>query len=186
MNKSLLNFLSNVVPLAIFLYVYYDSGKDLRIALPPLIITTLVATTAVWFFQKKIAFIPLLGAFFISLFGGLTIYFDDPIFIYMKPTLLNILIGLTLLFGGYFSKEPLIKKILGNKVPMSLRGWKIFNTRWIFLVFGLALLNEIIWRTQTEEMWVNLKVWGSPIITAIFSVFQIKLVKKYRIKNLKT
>ena len=77
----------------------------------------------------------------------------------------------------------MIKKILGSKVPMRKRGWEIFNTRWILLVFGLALLNEIVWRTQTEEFWVNLKVWGSPIISAIFSVFQIKLIKKYRTKK---
>jgi intracellular septation protein len=186
MKKIIFKTLTNVGPIEIFLYIYYDSGKDLKIALPPLIIATLVVTILVWLFEKKVAFLPLLGGFFIALFGGLTIYFDNPIFIYIKPTILNILIGLTLLFGGYFTKEPMIKKILGSKVPMRKRGWEIFNTRWILLVFGLALLNEIVWRTQTEEFWVNLKVWGSPIISAIFSVFQIKLIKKYRTKKNRT
>ena len=183
MNKSLLKFLSNVGPLAIFLYIYYDSEKNLTTALPPLIIATILAVGLVWIVEKKIAFIPLIGGFFIALFGSLTIYFDNPIFIYMKPTIVNILIGLLLIFGGYFSKEPMLKKIIGDKVPMTIEGWKIFNNRWVVLVFFLALLNEIVWRTQSEEFWVNLKVWGSPVITAIFSFFQIKLVKKHRLKK---
>ena len=77
----------------------------------------------------------------------------------------------------------MLKKIIGDKVPMTIEGWKIFNNRWVVLVFFLALLNEIVWRTQSEEFWVNLKVWGSPVKTAIFSFFQIKLVKKHRLKK---
>ena len=182
MKKIFFKFATNFGPLAIFFYVYYNSGKDLIIAIPPLIIATLVSLAAVGFFKKKIAIVPLLGGFFIILFGGLTIYFDNPIFIYLKPTILNISIGLALLFGKYFTNEPVIKKILGNAIPMNQEGWKILNQRWVLLVFGLALLNEIVWRTQSEEFWVNLKVWGTPLISLFFTAFQMKLIKKYKIK----
>jgi|TARA_Y100000294_G_C8490649_1_gene310666 intracellular septation protein len=181
--KNFLKFATNFGPLAIFLFVYYNSSKDLIIAIPPFIIATLVSLVVVWLIEKKLAIIPLLGGFFITLFGGLAIYFDNPIFIYLRPTILNTTIGLVLLFGKYFTKEPIIKIILGKAIPLSKKGWKIFNQRWVLFVFGLALLNEIVWRTQSEEFWVNLKVWGVPLISLCFAAFQIKLIKKYKIEK---
>jgi intracellular septation protein len=97
----------------------------------------------------------------------------------MKPTIINILFGLSLFFGKYFTKEPLLKLILGKSLPLNDEGWNILNLRWIWFFFGLAILNELIWRTQTEEFWVNFKVWGMLPITFIFTAFQIPLIKKY-------
>mgnify|MGYP001306205971 CR=1 FL=1 len=114
MNKSFLKFLTDFGPLVIFFYYYYDSGKDLRIAIPPLIVATIIALAIVWFLEKKIPKVPLLSGLLITFFGGLTIYFDNPIFIYLKPTIINILFGLALLSGKFFTKEPLLKKMLGN------------------------------------------------------------------------
>ena len=90
MNKSLLKFLTDFGPLLIFFAFYYKSGNNLRIAIPPLIIATLIAVIVVYFIEKKIPYIPLIGAVLISIFGGLTLYFDNPVFIYMKPTVINI------------------------------------------------------------------------------------------------
>ena len=106
MNKSLIKFITDFGPLLIFFIIYYNSGKNLKVAIPPLIIATIVAVVIVWFLEKKIPYIPLLGGILISLFGGLTIYFNNPVFIYMKPTIINILFGLALFFGKYFSNEP--------------------------------------------------------------------------------
>ena len=64
-------------------------------------------------------------------------------------------------------------------MPLNDEGWNILNFRWIWFFFGLAILNELIWRTQTEEFWVNFKVWGMLPITFIFTAFQIPLIKKY-------
>ena len=125
--------------------------------------------------------IPLMGGILISLFGGLTIYFDNPIFIYIKPTIINILFGLALLFGKYFTNETLLKKILGNAINLSEAGWKILNKRWALFFIGLAILNEIIWRTQSEEFWVNFKVWGMLPITFIFTAFQFNIINKYKL-----
>ena len=124
--------------------------------------------------------VPLTGGILITLFGGLTIYFNNPIFIYVKPTIINILFGLTLLFK-IFTKEPLLKKMLGGAIRISDEGWKILNQRWVYFFFALALINEMVWRTQTEEFWVNFKVWGMLPITFIFTAFQFNVINKFKL-----
>ena len=180
MNKSFLKFLTDFGPLIIFFYYYYDSGKNLKIAIPPFIIATIIALALIWFLEKKIQKVPLISGILITLFGGLTIYFNNPIFIFIKPTIINILFGLTLIFGKYFSDEPILKKLMGKSLSLTDEGWKVFNRRWIYFFFGLAILNELVWRTQSEEFWVNFKVWGLLPITFIFTAFQIGLINKYK------
>ena len=181
MNKSLLKFITDFGPLLVFLFFYYNSDKDLKIAIPPFIIATIVALAVVWILEKKIPMIPLIGGIFITLFGGLTIYFNNPIFIYIKPTIINILFGLALLFGKHFTNEPVLKKILGKSIMLADEGWNILNKRWMIFFFALALTNELVWRTQSEEFWVNFKVWGMLPITFIFTAFQVSLITKYKI-----
>ena len=181
MNKSFLKFLTDFGPLVIFFYYYYDSGKDLKIAIPPFIIATILALGAMWILEKRIPKVPLISGVLITFFGGLTIYFNDPIFIYVKPTIINILFALTLFFGKYYTKEPVLKKIMGKSIPLTDIGWELLNKRWMFFFFGLAILNECVWRTQTEEFWVNFKVWGMLPITIIFTGFQIPLINKHKI-----
>ena len=180
MNKSFLKFVTDIGPLVIFFFFYYNNDKNLKVAIPPLIVATIIAVLIVWILEKKIPLVPLLSGILITLFGGLTIYFDNPIFIYMKPTIINILFGLSLFFGKYFSKEPLLKLILGKSLPLNDKGWNILNFRWIWFFFALAILNELVWRTQSEEFWVNFKVWGLLPISFIFTAFQIGLINKYK------
>ena len=165
----------------VFFFFYYNSDKNLKIAIPPFIIATLIALIAVWLLEKKIPMIPLIGGILISLFGGLTIYFNNPVFIYIKPTIINILFGLALLFGKYFTQEPILKKMLGKSLALSSEGWVLLNKRWMLFFFSLAILNELVWRTQSEEFWVNFKVWGMLPITFVFTAFQIALINKYKI-----
>ena len=180
-NKSFVKFVTDFGPLLVFLFFYYNGEKNLKIAIPPFIVATLISLFVVWFIEKKIPMIPLIGGILISLFGGLTIYFDNPIFIYIKPTIINILFGLALLFGKYFTDEPILKKILGKSIMLTDEGWNILNKRWMIFFFALALTNELVWRTQSEEFWVNFKVWGMLPITFIFTAFQISLITKYKI-----
>ena len=155
-------------------------NKNLKVAIPPFIIATIIALTFVWIIEKKIPMVPLIGGILITLFGGLTIYFNNPIFIYVKPTIINILFGLALLFGNYFTNEPILKKILGKSIMLSDVGWRLLNKRWMIFFFTLAFLNELVWRTQSEEFWVNFKVWGMLPITFIFTAFQVSLITKYK------
>jgi len=180
-NKSLLKFITDFGPLLIFFFFYYDSNKDLKVAIPPFIIATIISLVVVWYLEKKIPMVPLLGGVLITFFGGLTIYFDNPVFIYIKPTIINLLFGLALLFGKYFTNEPILKKMLGKSIALTNEGWEILNKRWMLFFFALAILNELVWRTQSEEFWVNFKVWGLLPITFIFTAFQVSIITKHKI-----
>ena len=177
MNKSFLKFVTDIGPLAIFFYFYYMNDKNLKIAIPPLIVATIISVLIVWIIEKKV---PLLSGVLITFFGGLTIYFNNPVFIYIKPTIINILFGCALIFGKYFTNEPVLKKLMGKSVSLTNEGWEILNKRWVYFFFCLAILNELVWRTQSEEFWVNFKVWGLLPITFIFTGFQIGLINKYK------
>ena len=181
MNKSFLKFITDFGPLLVFFFFYYNSDKSLKIAIPPFIIATLVSLAIVWMLEKKIPMVPLISGILITFFGGLTIYFDNPVFIYIKPTIINILFGLALLFGKYFTNEPILKKILGKSIILADEGWNILTKRWTIFFFSLALLNELVWRTQSEEFWVNFKVWGLLPITFAFTAFQVSLITKYKL-----
>ena len=181
MNKAFIKFATDFGPLLIFFIFYYQSGLNLSVAIPPLIIATIISLTIIYLLEKKIAPMPLIGGILITFFGGLTLYFDNPIFIYMKPTVVNILFSLILIFGKFFSKEPLLKKLFNNSFKLLDEGWKKFNDRWILFFLFLAALNEIVWRTQSEVFWVNFKVWGLLPISFLFAAFQVPLIKKYKI-----
>ena len=183
MNKSFLKFITDFGPLLVFFSFYYKSEKNLTVAIPPFIVATLIALIVVWILEKKIPMVPLLGGIFITLFGGLTIYFNNPIFIYIKPTIINTLFGLALLFGKFFSNEPILKKMLGKSIQLTDEGWKILNLRWVYFFFALAILNEIIWRTQSEAFRVNFKVWGLIPISLLFIISTMPLINKYKLKK---
>ncbi len=182
-NKSLLKFITDFGPLLVFFIYYYKNDKNLSIAIPPFIISTLIALALVYVLEKKISIIPLTSGILITFFGGLAIYFKNPIFIYMKPTIINLLFGFVLLFGKFILKEPLLKKLLKSSIKLMDEGWVKLNTRWIYFFFFMALLNEIVWRTMGEEFWVNFKVWGLLPITFIFTAFQIPLINKYKMES---
>ena len=108
MNKSFLKFITDFGPLLIFFTIYYKSGNNLKAAIPPLIISTLIAVALMYVVEKKIPYVPLIGAVVISLFGGLTLYFDNKIFFYMKPTIINLMFAGALFFGKYFTQKPIL------------------------------------------------------------------------------
>ena len=181
MNRSLLKFITDFGPLLIFFTFYYQNEKSLQVAIPPFIIATILSLGIIYLLEKKIPIIPLTSGILITFFGGLTIYFNNPVFIYIKPTIINILFGLALLFGKYFTNEPILKKILGKSIILADEGWNILTKRWTIFFFSVALLNEIVWRTQSEEFWVNFKVWGLLPITFVFTAFQVSLITKYKL-----
>ena len=181
MNKSLLKFITDFGPLLIFFIFYYKSGNNLKIAIPPLIISTLIAVILVYFIEKKIPYIPLIGAILISFFGGLTLYFNNPIFLYIKPTVINIIFALALFITNIFFNKNLLRLFLENSFQLDESGWNRLNNRWAYFFISLAVLNEIVWRTQSESMWVNFKVWGILPLTFVFTALQIPLINKHKI-----
>ncbi len=152
------------------------------LAIPPFIIATLIALAVVYFLEKKIPMMPLMSGIIITLFGGLTLYFDNKIFFYMKPTIINLLFAGVLFFGKYFTRKPLLKIVFQNALNLESEGWKKLNYRWIYFFIFVAILNEIVWRTQSEAFWVHFKVWGLIPISFLFIASQVPLIKKYKIK----
>lgn len=179
MNKSTLKFIADFGPLLIFFIYYKKFG--MTEAILPLIMATIVATGILYFVEKKIPKVPIISAVIVSLFGGLTLYFDNKIFFYMKPTIVNLLFAFVLFFGSFFLKKNLLKSLLESSIQLEERGWELLNKRWMIFFIFLAFLNEIVWRTQAEDFWVKFKVFGIIPITFIFMIFQINLIKKYKI-----
>ena len=180
MNKSFIKLATDFGPLLIFFTVYYKSDKNLIIAIPPLIIATLIAVLVVYVMEKKIPYVPLVGAVLISIFGGLTIFFKNPIFLYLKPTVINILFAIVLWGGKAFFKRNFLKVFFKGSIKLEDTGWDKLIYRWIGFFVFLAILNEVVWRTQSEEFWVNFKVWGILPITFLFTAFQVPLIQKYK------
>ena len=183
MRKPVIKFLTDFGPLVIFFTIYFKGENDLKVAIPPFIIATLIALAVVYLLEKRIPMVPLLSGLLITLFGGLTIYFDNKIFFYMKPTIINLLFAAVLFFGKYFTQKPLLKIFFENAFNLEDEGWKKLNYRWMGFFIFVAILNEIVWRTQSEAFWVNFKVWGLLPISFVFAASQISLINKYKLKQ---
>ncbi len=181
MNKSLLKFITDFGPLLIFFIVYFKSGKNLSVAIPPLIISTLIAVGIIYFIDKKIPYIPLFGGIIIAFFGGLSLYFNNPVFLYVKPTIINLIFAIILLIGRHFYDKNFLKIFFKTAFTLDETGWNKLNNRWAYFFIFLALLNEIVWRTQSETIWVNFKVWGILPLTFIFTAIQLPLINKHKI-----
>ena len=178
--KSISKLLIDIGPLAVFFIFYLRS--DLKSAIIPFMIATIIAVLFSYIMEKKIPVMPTVGALIILIFGGLTIYFDNEVFFKMKPTIINLLFAL-ILYGGMIVKKPLLKFLLGAAIKLEDEGWKILTQRWISFFIALAILNEIVWRTQSTDIWVNFKVFGILPITFIFTMTQFPLIKKYQIED---
>ena len=178
--NSFIKLLIDVGPLAVF-FIYYKFSGDLIDSILPLMVATVIAVFVSYILEKKIPIMPTLGAGIVIIFGGLTIIFDNKIFIFMKPTIINIMFA-AILYGGIVFKKPLLKYLLGTALKLKDDGWNILTIRWIAFFIALAILNEIVWRTMSEEFWVSFKVFGILPITFIFTMTQFPLIKKYHIE----
>ena len=178
--KSVYKLLIDIGPLAVFFYFYSKNG--LQNSILPFMIATVIAVLFSYIIEKKIPIMPTVGAAIVLVFGGLTIYFDNDIFFKMKPTIINLLFAVVL-YGGIIFKKSLLKYLLGAALQLEEKGWKILTQRWIGFFIALAILNEIVWRTQSTDVWVSFKVFGILPITFIFTMTQFPLIKKYQIED---
>ena len=182
MSRPVIKFLTDFGPLLIFFVIYFSYGQNLMLAIPPFVIATLIALVVVYFLEKKIPIVPLTSGILITLFGGLTLYFNNKVFFYMKPTIINLLFAGVLFFGKYITEKPLLKIVFQNTFNLKDEGSRKLNYHWILFFIFIAILNEIVWRTQSEAFWVNFKVWGLLPITFLFTASQFPLINKYKLK----
>ena len=178
--RNISKLIIDIGPLAVF-FIFY-TRSDLRSAILPFMIATVIAVLFSYIIEKKIPVMPTAGGVIILVFGGLSIYFDNEVFFKMKPTIINLLFAL-ILYGGIVFKKPFLKYLLGAAIKLQDKGWSILTKRWIGFFIALAILNEIIWRTQSTDIWVNFKVFGILPITFIFTITQFSVIKKYQIND---
>ncbi len=127
---------------------------------------------------RHIAMMPIITAVVVLVFGGLTLILHDELFIKLKPTIIYVLFGGALLVGLLFGKV-FLGTVLDSVFNLTDEGWRKLTWRWIWFFFALAVLNEIVWRTQTTDFWVNFKVFAVLPITLVFGALQYPLLLKH-------
>ncbi|HKH81705.1 MAG TPA: septation protein A [Methylovirgula sp.] len=147
-----------------------------------LIPAVVIALVVSYLRTKRLPVMPLVTAVLVIIFGALTLYFQDPRFIKMKPTILYCAFG-TALLGGLVFNKPILQIILDNAMPLTERGWRILTLRWGIFFFALALLNEIVWRTQSTNVWVAFKFPGTVIIIFLFTLTQVPLMLRHELNE---
>jgi intracellular septation protein len=116
------------------------------------------------------------------IFGGLTLWYQDPVFIKVKPTVMNVLFGVSLLLSLALGR-PLLPVVLDSMLPLDDAGWRKLTLRWGLFFFVLATSNEIVWRTQSESFWIAFKVWGTMPMTLAFALAQTPLILRHEMKD---
>jgi intracellular septation protein len=184
-HDSLSKFLYDYLPLIVFFvcYKFSKAADPLITATIYMVITTFIALIVAYVLTKKIPMVALFSGTILGIFGGLTIFLKDDIFIKIKPTIINLLFA-TILLYGFFAKKPFLSYLLGEQVKMDDRAWLALSARWACFFILLAALNEIIWRNFSTDFWVQFKVFGMMPISMIFTIsqvpFMIREMKKFQ------
>lgn len=165
-------------PLAVFFATFFLF--DLFIATGSLVVATVVAIAVGFAVQRRIAMAPLITGGVVLVFGGLTLYFQDETFIKMKPTIVQGLIAVVL-FGGLALGRPLLKPLFGAAWRLDDKGWTLLTQRFALFFVAMALLNELVWRTQSTDIWVTYKVFGSIGLTVAFTLTQLPLIHRHQL-----
>jgi intracellular septation protein len=163
-------------PLAAFGITYLAGGIFWATAV--VMVTSVIALAASWRRFGRLLPVPLLTAVLVVVFGGLTFWLNDPRFIKVKPTIINLLFAGVLLFG-LMTGRPLLKLLLGEAFKLTEEGWRKLSVRWAAFFLGLAGLNEVVWRNFSEASWVNFKVFGILGLSLVFAMAQVGLIKRY-------
>lgn len=180
-SSSQLRMIVEYGPIVAFFIVYYMA--DLITATIAIMITTTVALALSYIVERHVPMMPLITAGIVGVFGGLTIWLQDETFIKMKPTIIQAIFGMALVIG-LLTNQLFLKKLMGSAWQMTDKGWKIISLRFALFFFVSAALNEIVWRTQSTDFWVNFKVFGLMGLTFLFIITQIPLIKRFAIKDI--
>ena len=165
-------------PLAVFFVTYLLS--DLFAATAAVMVATVVALVVSYAVVRRFPRIPLVTAPILLILGGLTLYLEDETFIKIRPTLVNSLFCVTLLVCVFLGKQPL-KFVAGPALKLTDAGWRALTIRFAFFFAFLAGMNELVWRTQSDDFWVTYKVFGAMGLTFAFILTQTPLIGRHMI-----
>jgi intracellular septation protein len=145
-------------------------------------VAIIVALIVSYVLIRRLPIMPVVTAIIVLIFGALTLYLHDETFIKLKPTLIYVLFGGTLL-GGMLLGKNFLAVVFDSMFHLSDEGWRKLTLRWATFFLALALLNEIIWRTQSTDTWVNFKVFGVTLLTFVFAALQYPLLQRHAIEE---
>lgn len=174
----LIRMLIEAGPLAAFFFANARAGIMTGTAV--FMVATALSLAVSWWMERRVPLMPVVGAGFVLLFGGLTLWLNDDLFIKLKPTLVNLFFATALLIA-HVRHRNLLKRILGAVLSLSDAGWRILGLRWALFFLLLAGLNEVVWRTMDTDAWVNFKVFGIMPLTLLFSALQTPLILRHQI-----
>src|SRR6202050_4016400 len=178
--NPMLKFALELGPLALFFIAYGRLG--IFAATGVLMASVLVTLGVSYAMLRRFPIMPLITAVIVLIFGSLTLVLHDETLIKIKPTALYLLFGAAL-FVGLALKKPLLKIMFDGALTVTEEGWRKLTWRWAFFFLALAALNELVWRTQTTDMWVNFKTFGFLPLTLLFALAQAPLIMKYEAKD---
>ena len=161
-----------------------------------LVIATIISISISWLVDKKIPMMASFGCAAVVFFGLLTLIFDRDaalqtdseigvfLFIKIKPTVVSLIVGVGLIIADFLGYNPL-KSIMSSGIKLSSKGWKSLTRLWILMFVSMALANEIAWRNLTTDDWVSFKAFGIPVLSIIFAVLSIPVIRKYNLEDVK-
>ena len=171
-----LKFTLELGPLALFFLVYGRLG--IFAATGVLMAAVVVTLTVSYAMLRRFPIMPLVTAVIVVIFGSLTLILHDETLIKIKPTALYLLFG-GALFVGLAIKKPLLKIMFDGALHVTEEGWRKLTWRWAFFFLALAALNEIVWRTQSTDVWVKFKAFGFLPLTLAFAFAQAPLIMRH-------
>lgn len=174
--NPVVKLLIDLGPLVVFFLAYAKAG--IFWATGALMAATIVALVLSRVLLGRFALAPAVTAVLVVVFGGLTFLLDDPSFIKIKPTIINLLFAGILGFG-VVTGRPLLKMFMGEALRLTDEGWRKMTVRWVVFFLVMAVLNEIVWRNFSEAAWVNFKVFGILPLTIVFAMAQVGLIKRH-------
>jgi intracellular septation protein len=175
--KQLLKTVLELAPLLVFFTVNLLT-KNIILGTGVFMVATLVALIASRVLFGKVPVMPMVSGVLVLVFGGLTVWLDDALFIKLKPTIVNLMFA-SILFGGLLYGKSLLRYPLGEVFKLTDDGWRILTFRWAVFFVVLAVVNEIVWRNFSESFWIGFKFMGVMPITAVFGLAQLGLLKRH-------
>ena len=178
--NPILKLVLDIGPLALFFGA--NSKFGIFAATGTFMVAALIALAVGYVMTRRIEVMTLVTAVIVVVFGSLTLVLHDDTFIKLKPTIIYLLFGGTLLGGLAFGK-PLLGTLFDQMFQLTEEGWRKLTWRWALFFFALAVLNEIVWRTQTTDFWVSFKLFGVVPLTFLFGALQMPLINKYSVER---
>jgi len=148
-------------------------------------VVMLIAVTIGIVVERRISPMPLITLALVLVFGGLTYWLANDIFIKIKPTILYAMFAVVLI-GGLVYGRLFIKLLLGQTLQLPEQAWRTLTWRWSVFFLALAILNEIVWRNVSTDTWVAFKVWGVFPLTLLFAMAQTPFIARHQIESEET